>query len=242
MMRAIACRLTRVGRTHVARHKQALSQRLRRGRHPRIGCTADAVHVCDDLLVALLARRMHEPAHAVHNHGRGARVHATREGQQEALCARATHVVPQPACRTERDFLLGRVVAYFDGHREPRVRPIFQLVRQWRGDGDAHGLCVPCPLARGDGLHTAALGRAVRTHIGEVDGRRDDIDVLEAELVALRDDLAVERDQGAAVVVHAIAIAAALIRVEVHTAELEGRLPDQFDAAMQFSELVVTST
>lgn len=47
----------------------------------------------------------------------------------------------------------------------------------------------------------------------QVDRGRDDFDVVEGELGALGDDLAVEGDEGAAVVVQAVAVTALLVGV-----------------------------
>ena len=69
-------------------------------------------------------------------------------------------------------------------------------------------------------LHaTAALG-AVCAHVLDVYRCGDDLDVSEGELGALCDDAPVQRDHRAAIVVQSVAVAAALVSVEVHTAEL----------------------
>jgi hypothetical protein len=122
-------------------------------------------------------------------------------------------------------------------------------------------------LRRG-GLHATAALRAVGTHVLDVDRRRDDLDVREGELRALRDDASVKRDHGAAVIVQPVAVAALLVRVEVHAAQLptekltffqrrdkkrkwygwqvkwhlERGLLDEFNALVELPELVVAPT
>lgn len=53
-----------------------------------------------------------------------------------------------------------------------------------------------------------------------MDSGGDDLDVVERKLRALGDDAAVEGDEGAAVVVEAVAVAALLVRVQVQAAGL----------------------
>ena len=72
-------------------------------------------------------------------------------------------------------------------------------------------------------MHIATGLCPMCTYVLDVDRRGHDLDVVQAELRALRDDLAVQRDHRAAVVVQAIAVAALLVRVQVDAAELQGR-------------------
>lgn len=53
-----------------------------------------------------------------------------------------------------------------------------------------------------------------------MDSGGDDLDVVERELRALGDDAAVEGDEGAAIVVEAVAVAALLVSVQVQAAGL----------------------
>lgn len=57
-------------------------------------------------------------------------------------------------------------------------------------------------------------------HFLDVHSGGDDLDVVERELRALSDDLAVEADERAAVVVETVAVASLLVRVEVDTTSL----------------------
>ena len=66
----------------------------------------------------------------------------------------------------------------------------------------------------------------VRAHVLHVDRRAHDLHVVERELRALGDDLAVHGDERAAVVVEAVAVAALLVRVEVDAAGLMGAVSD----------------
>jgi hypothetical protein len=102
----------------------------------------------------------------------------------------------------------------------PRGRPVELLddvelaagERDWRFD---------TVVALGAGsLHATTALSAVCAYILDVDCRGDDLDVREGELRALSDDTPVKRDHRAAVVVQPVAVAAALVRVEVHPAEL----------------------
>ena len=58
-------------------------------------------------------------------------------------------------------------------------------------------------------------------------GRTHTSQSLHAKLGALRDELPVDGDAGAAVVVEAVAVAALLICVEVHAAGLGRPVPDE---------------
>ena len=90
--------------------------------------------------------------------------------------------------------------------------------------------------AGGERWHTMGWGYK---HLLEVDRRRDDLDVLQRELRALRKYLPVEHDERAAVVVAAAAIAAALVGVEVEAPALRrGRL-QQLEALVELAQLVV---
>lgn len=57
----------------------------------------------------------------------------------------------------------------------------------------------------------------------QVDGGGDDFNVAEGELGALSDDDSVDGDEGGAVVVESVAVAALLVRVEVDPADLRGK-------------------
>lgn len=69
-------------------------------------------------------------------------------------------------------------------------------------------------------LHRARAGTSVRAHIFEVYRGGDHFDVIERELRALADNVAVDDDQGTAVVIEAVAVTALLVGVEVDAAEL----------------------
>jgi hypothetical protein len=99
----------------------------------------------------------------------------------------------------------------------------------------------------------------------QVDGRGNDLDIIEGELGALSDDLTVQGDEGAAVVVKAVAVAALLVGIKVETAGLcrgkvgsneaseidaspsreaesaylKRRFLDQVDASLKLAEFVV---
>jgi hypothetical protein len=62
----------------------------------------------------------------------------------------------------------------------------------------------------------------VSTHFLDVDSGGNDLDVVERELRALSDDLAIEADEGAAVIVETVAVASLLVGVEVDTTGLDG--------------------
>ena len=79
-----------------------------------IGLPTDASDIGKHLLVALLARRDDQPTHAEHNHTCCAAVNAAREGNEEALSARASKVVPKPAGRSESNLFLWGVVPRLD--------------------------------------------------------------------------------------------------------------------------------
>jgi hypothetical protein len=61
----------------------------------------------------------------------------------------------------------------------------------------------------------------VRADCLKVKGSRDDFDIVERELAALRNDLAVECDEGGTIVVESVSVATLLIGVKVDSAELE---------------------
>ena len=69
-------------------------------------------------------------------------------------------------------------------------------------------------------MHVPADDGAVSTDVLEVECGGDDLDVVQTELGALRDNLAITGNHGAAVVVKAVAVASLLIRVQVDTTEL----------------------
>lgn len=58
----------------------------------------------------------------------------------------------------------------------------------------------------------------MRAHLLNVDRGNDDFYVVEGKLGALSNDVAVQSDEGAAVVVESITVAALLVRVEVDPA------------------------
>jgi hypothetical protein len=85
----------------------------------------------------------------------------------------------------------------------------------------------------------AVLPRAVRADLLNINRGRHDLDVVEAELRALRNDGPVERDHRAAIVVQPVAVAALLVRIQVHAAKLLRRLADKLDARVELAQLVV---
>lgn len=100
----------------------------------------------------------------------------------------------------------------------------------------------------------------MRSDLLDVNGGNDDFYVVEGELGALGDDVAVQSDEGAAVVVESVAVAALLVGVEVDTTglyakgsariyhggqegtHLERSFLDEVDPTRELSELVVRST
>lgn len=114
------------------------------------------------------------------------------------------------------------------------------------------------------GLSSLDTSRAPPTMSADflnVDRGRDDLDVVERELRALRHDLAVDRDERAAVVVESITIASLLVCVEVYSsglernvrsarlvggrskrADFESGLFDEVDPSRELAQLVVTPT
>lgn len=106
---------------------------------------------------------------------------------------------------------------------------------------------------RSSALHPSTASSAVCAYSLEVDSSSNDFNIGKRELRALRKDDAVQCNHTGAIVVEAIAIAALLIRVEVNATELarlaisslnlgvylHRSLPDQLDAAIELSKLVV---
>ena len=70
-------------------------------------------------------------------------------------------------------------------------------------------------------LSTAGAMGPMGAHILYVYGSRDDLNIVQTELGALGDDLSVESNHGATIVVEAVSIATLLIRIQIHTAELD---------------------
>ncbi|KAI3479823.1 hypothetical protein L1887_58119 [Cichorium endivia] len=276
----------RVLGAHVAGDKHAVAQLLRRGRHPRriLLLVADPANVRQHLrarvgrqhrsarsrfsTTRIRKRGEDEPAHAEYNRGGGARVDAARERNKVALGARAAQIVPEPARRSERDLLLGRVVAHLDRLAQRRkvaaiqacrirrcTASILSVVRGGVGRGGAGSLGskllglaqveidIDARASFADRLahrlHATALGATVRAHIVQIHRRRDDLHIVERELRALRDDDAVDRDERAAIVVEPVAVAALLVGVQIDAAQLERRLLDELDAPIQLAQLVV---
>ena len=233
------------------------------------------------------ARRIDgQSTHRVNDDSRRTAIDAATKRQKIPLRARAAKVVPQPASGAQpcvrptsirrrgqrqagpttecnaRYLLLGRVVPHLI---LPHRRPVALLDRVELAAGERDGRLDAVVALRAGGLHTTAALRAVRAHVLNVDRRRDDLDVGEGELRALGDDAPVERDHRTTVVVQSITIAALLVRIEVHTAELhrqqgvrflsetekggmsgrlylESSLFDKLNARVELPELVVAPT
>jgi hypothetical protein len=79
----------------------------------------------------------------------------------------------------------------------------------------------------------------VGVHGANVDRGGDDLDLVERELGAARENLAVQHDHARPVVVEALAVAPLLVGVEVQAAALHRRLLDELDAAVELAQLVV---
>ena len=106
-----------------------------------------------------------------------------------------------------------------------RRRPVELLDHVELAAGERNGRLDAVVALRAGGLHAAAAPRAVRTHVLDIDRRGDDLNIREGELRALCDDTPVERDHRAAIIVQPVAVAALLVRVEVHAAQLQTHTP-----------------
>ena len=97
------------------------------------------------------------------------------------------------------------------------------------------------PSSQSASLHSAALGRAMRADICQVDRRSNDVDVVQAKLVALCNNIAIHGNEGTSIIVQTVSVTTTLVRIQVHATKLECSFADQFDAAMKLSQLMVTS-
>lgn len=89
-------------------------------------------------------------------------------------------------------------------------------------------------------LHrTSVLRASIRTHVGQIDRRRDHLDVTHAKLRALCQQLAVHEDHTRAVKVQTATVAAALVRIEIYAARLACRQTHQIDAKVELAQLMM---
>lgn len=82
---------------------------------------------------------------------------------------------------------------------------------------------------------------AVRVHLFAVDHARDHVDLAYAELSALRHERTIHAHARASVVVETVAVAAAVIGVQVDAAALGRGAADQVDSTVGFAQLMVTT-
>jgi hypothetical protein len=90
-----------------------------------------------------------------------------------------------------------------------------------RREGDRRLDAVVPP--RLSALHAARAARPVRTHVLDVNRCTHNLNIVERELRALRDNVPVDRDERATIVVKPVAVAALLIGVKIYAAELGAR-------------------
>lgn len=88
-------------------------------------------------------------------------------------------------------------------------------------------------------LHTPRLGCSSSLDIIEIQRTSNDLHVIQGELTSLSDDAAIEGDQGAAIIVESIAIAALLIGIEVDATQLERSFLDELYSSIELSQLVM---
>ena len=107
------------------------------------------------------------------------------------------------------------------------------LIR-WLREPSRETLCTPCAQR--------SVAPSPRTPImAPPTAPPPHLDLREPKLRALRHEPAVDGDARAAVVVEAPAVAAPLVRVQVHAARLGGRRGDQLEARVELAQLVVAA-
>ena len=80
----------------------------------------------------------------------------------------------------------------------------------------------------------------MRADICQVDRRSNNVDVVQAKLVALCNNIAIHGNECTSIIVQTVSVTTTLVRIQVHASKLECSFADQFDAAMKFSQLMMT--
>lgn len=82
----------------------------------------------------------------------------------------------------------------------------------------------------------------MRAYIFDINGGRHDFDIVQGELGALCDNLAVQCDKCTSIIIETVSVAALLVSIEIYAAKLLRRLPDQVDPSVELSQLMMTTT
>lgn len=163
-----------------------LVAKLLRGLGQGGGVAGEAADAVDDRLVASLASIDGETTHGKDHDSSGARVDAAGQGDEVAGLGGACEIVPEVATGGEGNLLLRKE----DGRLKDRTGAaggveVVRVGAEGKGSLDTNKVSV------GLGRLEAARGRsAVGTDFLEIDGCSDDLDVEEAELRSLGDDIA----------------------------------------------------
>lgn len=80
---------------------------------------------------------------------------------------------------------------------------------------------------RSCGLHAPTALRSMCADVLDINSRGNHFDIVQRELTALRNDMAIDGDHGTTVVVEPVTIASLLVGIEVNATELQFEVSDK---------------